>query len=362
MNGSIRLALGLMLVAGAVGCQGPPPEVGTGHLIEPGDAMTLGYRLGFTTDLDVPADRRIDQIVHFDDMLVVVEAPGNLVTAVSLHDGKVLWSKKVPGVQRMYRPQPFGDQMLINSAVDLFRIRRVDGKIEQRQPLPDSVSDAPALFRGMAIFGSDDGVVYAYDVARAVTLWRKKMSARIIASPIMAANLVFVTDVNGLCRTFSALSGEYLWRNSTFGPVWARPQLDRNNIYVTCDDTWIYAFSRDELGITSWRYPAGRPLREPAVVIGDLVFVNIPDQGLHAIEASDGSLRWRFTGKARPVARMGGRGVIDNTRELLLVDARNGKSLKVAPTQPLQTTIAIDNNALLLVSPRGRILRLERTR
>lgn len=362
MNGSIRLALGLMFVAAAIGCQGAPQSSGTGHLIEPGHAMDLGYRLGFAVDLGVPPGHKIDHLVNFDGTLVVVESPANLITAVSLHDGTILWTQKVPGMQRLHRPQPFANQLLINSAMHLYRIRLSDGEIEQRQPLPASVSHGPAIYDDVAIFGGDDGVVYAYDVARAATLWRKNMSARIVAAPIVASNQVFVTDANGLCRMFSAMSGEYLWRSRTFGPIWARPALDRSNVFVTCDDAWIYAFSRDELGITNWRYPAGRPLRQPPVVIDDLVFVNISGKGLHAIEAGDGTLRWRLTSEARPVTRIGDRVLIDNTHELLVVDARYGKSLKVAPTHTLQAVIRVDDDHLLLISPQGRILRLDRSR
>lgn len=364
MNGSIWFVLGLVLVSAAVGCQGTPLESdsGSGHLIEPGHAMDLGYRLGFAVDLDVSPAHKIDHIVHFDGVLVIVESPANLITAVSLHDGTILWMKKLPSIQQLFRPQRFADQLLINSAMHLYRIRLSDGKIEQRQPLPASVSHGPAIYGDVAIFGSNNGVVYAYDVSRAAILWRKKMTARIAATPIVANNQVFVTDANGLCRMFSATSGEYLWQARTFGPIWARPALDRSNVFVTCDDTWIYAFSRNEFGITNWRYPAGRPLRQAPVVIGDLVFVNIADKGLHAIETSDGTLRWRLTSEARPVTRIGDRVLIDNTHELLLVDARYGESLKVTPTETLQAALPLDNDHLLLVSPRGRILRLDRSR
>ena len=77
-----------------IGCQSvPPPPSGTGHLIEPGDALRLGYHLGPARDLAVPSGHAISHVAVLGDQLVVVESPSNLVTAISLGNGDTVWSR-----------------------------------------------------------------------------------------------------------------------------------------------------------------------------------------------------------------------------------------------------------------------------
>ena len=353
------LSLCCLIVAQLAGCQTSPAPAGTGLLVEPADAMRLGYTIGPVTDLGIPIDQNLEHAVILDRFLITVESPSNLITAVSLDDGSVVWRQVIGGkAHRLFKPMMFEGQILVNSESDIYLLNADTGQPIEQQPLEAHVSHHPGMLGSLAIFGSAKGLVFAHDLRTGYSKWRRQMSGNVLASPVVYRNDVFVGDGNGQCAMRSAISGQFLWPARTFGPIVAPPAINRTAIFLACNDQSLYALNRDD-GRDQWIYRAGRPLRHRPVIIRNTLFLRLTGKGLQAIDTSNGKEKWFFASDVRPITTVKDRLLVHNPEELLMVDLESGKTTKQIPIQRLHKIIPIESNRLLLISPRGQVLRLD---
>ena len=350
-----------LLVVGAAtlgGCQAKAP--GPAALIEPADAQHLGYRLGPATNLDLPAGQALTHAAVVGDLLLLVEEPRNVLTAVSLQDASVRW-RTVVGTQaeRLHDPIGFEDRILVNSESLLYVLDAATGRLLQHQALSASVRHGPAMFTSLALFGTASGEVIAHDVRTGNNRWRQGVSDSVLASPVVYDTEVFVADTGGRALMLMAATGDVLWSTRTFGPVSAPAWVDRVAVYMACEDGSLYALSRVD-GRDRWVdvYRAGVPLRSRPRVVGDVILLSTPGS-LLALDVGDGRPRWRFDADATPVAELGQRLLVHHARELLLLDPETGRAARQIPVGDLRMVRLLDNGSILLISPRGRILRLD---
>ena len=77
------------------------------------------------------------------------------------------------------------------------------------------------------------------------------------------------------------------WKQSLGGTVSVPAQVAGKTILVSCQDTFIYAFRRDN-GHLLWRRATGRRLSRPAMVRGDLVITAVGDTEVQAFDLDTG--------------------------------------------------------------------------
>ncbi len=358
MQKSMITLCGLLFGLMAAGCQKPVVE-GPSHLIEPIDAHQLGYALTAARDLNIQPGRSIAHITVHDGLVIIVESPTNLVTAVSTRNGEVKWRQVVGHrAQRLFRPKSYEQQILINTQADLYLLSAETGEIQQRQRLEALVSTAPAISDRLAIFGASDGLIFAHNARSGFSEWRRRLSDQISAEPVEAFNFVFLTDEQGRGAMHATLNGDLIWNISFFGPVTVPAATNNLTLYVACEDTALYAISRQDGG-RRWVHRTEHQLTQSPIVIGDLVYLNVPDVGMQAIELDEPTVRWQFAERAQPVTLIGGRLLVNNTNQLLLLDTETGRTFAQTPVQPLKTVLALEAGRLLLISPTGRMLWLD---
>ena len=362
MSKSLPSATLLAAIVLLAGCRTPAVPIGTGHLIEPDDALRLGYTLGPAIDLGLAPEDCIDHTVVLDDLLIVVASPSNLVMAVSLHDGSILWETTVSSPHhQLFRPTRWEDKILINSETRLYALSAATGQRLHDQALEAPVNHGPGMADSLAIFGGINGRIFAFDARTSSVRWRRDMTGVVLASPAVYRDSVFVSDSNGVGRMLDTASGNTLWRTRTFGRVVASPAIRRVGLYIASEDQSLYAMNRID-GVDRWLpYRTEKPLRETPVLIEDLVFITVPDQGLDVLDDSSGERLWRFGSEAQPVAMVKGRVLLNDGDDLFLVDPQNGKVFKQVPVLRLQAVIRLKGDRLVLFSPDGRILRLDPT-
>ncbi|MAE65933.1 MAG: hypothetical protein CMJ18_16805 [Phycisphaeraceae bacterium] len=347
----------LAISAAQLGCQSQPSA--RTFLIEPEDARRLGYRVATTLDLALPDHQRVKYAEAFDDRLVVVEAPGNQVTSVSLTDGAVQWRRTVGArSQRLHAPVRYGEKILINAESELFLLSAENGELLERQTLTEPVDHTPAVHGSLAIFGSVTGMVFAHDLASGHYRWRRRLAGEVLTAPVVNNRDVFVTDATGRCELLSADTGEFLWSARTFGPITAPPWMDQGTIYLASSDQSLYALRRSS-GRDHWIYRSGKPLDDGPVVLGSLVLLPVPDKGLQALSARRGQEKWTLAAPAVPITQRQNRILLNRSEELLVVDADRGRMIKQATTRPLLRIVSLDQDRLLLVSPHGKLQRLD---
>jgi outer membrane protein assembly factor BamB len=92
---------------------------------------------------------------------------------------------------------------------------------------------SPVFHEGKLIVVSDEGVVNCFDAASGRSLWQGRVEGRVLASPLVAGGLVFVTNEAG--KTFVLKPGErfeLVAENEMMSGVRASPALDRGRLYI----------------------------------------------------------------------------------------------------------------------------------
>lgn len=226
---------------------------------------------------------------------------GNVSTPV-VADGTVFVATGLPG------RKPDGDGALV--ALDA-----TTGEPEWSARLPDGGSGTPAVADGLVFVGSNDRALTAFDAASGDVRWRTTTGAP-VGTPAAAGAHVYVGDREGSVHAFRRTDGTLRWRfgqrplKSFFSHkrwrIRAKPAVTEDTVYVTTgigfDDTTetragnLLALSRSG-GDERWRYeyrPRYRSYDLPrAPVVADGT-VYVGQSVLHAVDATNGTKRWRF--------------------------------------------------------------------
>ncbi|WP_231184206.1 PQQ-binding-like beta-propeller repeat protein [Haladaptatus sp. DYF46] len=200
----------------------------------------------------------------------------------------------------------------------LLALDATTGDLRWAAGLPEGGSGTPAVAGGLVIVGSNDRALTAFDTASGSVRWRTTTSAP-VGTPAVAGDHVYVGDGHGSVHAFCRMDGKLHWRfgqrtltslgsflSDNTWRIRAKPAVTDDTVYVTTgigegdgpstDAGNLIALSRSD-GEERWRYEY-RPKygsydvpRAPVVADGT-VFVG--DTTLHAVNAADGTRRWRF--------------------------------------------------------------------
>lgn len=333
----------------------------TGLLIEPIDAREIGYVANWSQDLQIGGDDRLVFIEALGDLVVAVQHPSNIVTAVSARNGDVLWRQALgTRTDRLYRPARNGDFIIVNSDDRVFTLRATNGDHVHTQHLDTVVSSGPIVRGNQVILGGINGTIFAHNLDTGYPDWRYQLTDRILTPPIFVGDDAFAADGRGTYALVSAEGGELAWRGRTFGPVVAPPAADENTIYLASRDRSLYALNR-VTGKDRWIYRSSGPLTLGPKSIGGLVLLPVPDDGLVALDAATGDVRWRIDEVLDPVVGIDGKILLAggrNARGLRIVNADSGRTVASADTLPLMNVLRGPDDSLILVSPKGRVMRI----
>jgi outer membrane protein assembly factor BamB len=141
---------------------------------------------------------------------------------------------------------------------------------------------SPAVVNGVVYVGADDNNVYALNASTGEKLWTYTTGGPVDDSPAVANGVVYVGSDN--LYALNATTGKKLWSYPTFG---GPPAVVNGVVYI--GPAALNAATGEKL----WSYPTigGSPAVANGVVYFD-GFDNVST--LYALNASTGSLLWRF--------------------------------------------------------------------
>ncbi len=355
----VRSLLALMLFV-AAGCGDYARRGDRGNLlIHPKDAAVLGYAVNWSASLDVPGRHNLSSATLLEDILVTVEAPGNLATAISVRDGSILWRQVIgEATENVYPPIRDENHVYFNNDTTFYTVSATSGDLLATSHLDHVVETGPVKFGSFAIFGAANGIVFAHDIETGYAKWSYQMSGGIVVPPVLNQRNVFVADSKGIYALIEAGTGTLMFRGRTYGPVTATPASNQTGNYVASHDQSLYAINRFTES-DKWVYRSDRPLTEAPVALGQAVYLPLPNSGLVALSVADGDQLWHTEVNAVALAKSGDKIMLKIPNGLQWVDEKTGRVIADAPTQPLQYVIPVtDQGGLLVVSPGGRIHRL----
>jgi outer membrane protein assembly factor BamB len=188
-----------------------------------------------------------------------------------------------------------------NGAV--YALRASDGNVLWRHKINPGASAAPLVNGGIIYItaGISDvgpGSLYALRASDGVELWHYT-SSDTLSTPLLANGIAYVTsyDVvsqNGSLVALRASDGAQLWHDTARGFSYNAPVADNQVIYVSASSDngpgTVYALRASD-GAMLWHYTT-TTFTSVTLVDHGIAYL-ISDQGLSALQASNGHLLWR---------------------------------------------------------------------
>ena len=155
------------------------------------------------------------------------------------------------------------------------------------------------------------------------------------------------------------------YRLTTDGEIVAKPTYlpcDPNDpkgsgtLFISSADGFVYAVA-DRSGEQVWRYSAGDPITEPAVVVDENVYVTTQVGGMHCVESATGIRRWWSPRINRFISASPTRVYAeDRMGRIVVLNAETGAHLGVINSEQIEIKLANNqNDRIYLASDTGLI-------
>ena len=165
------------------------------------------------------------------------------------------------------------------------------------------VRGSPVLARGLVLFGSGDGNLYAVEASSGRERWRAGLGAGAVAStPAVAGDLVVATARDRLVAAVDLETGRPRWRfeagkDLPFDWEWdfwlSSPTIADGVVYVGSGDGNLYALELAS-GRKLWQFATGGRVRSSPAVADGVVSFGSMDGKLYALDARTGRSLWAF--------------------------------------------------------------------
>lgn len=337
----------------------------SGLLLEPADTFKLGYTIDWATSVNLPSSGELYSASVLGDLLVIVERPNNVVTAISMRDGKQLWRQQAGTFPyRAFAPARVDNTILVNTETQMFMFdASKEGKLISRANLDSTVVTQPAMVGEIAVFGGADGMIFGFDTRVGYAKWKFKMPGQMLVPAQASGQQVFVAGIDGQYALFAGRTGEVLWRGRVFDKVSAAPAVHSSGIYVPSQDHSLYALNR-ATGEDRWIFRYTDDLVASPIVLQNTVYQPLPSGELVALKVTDGAELWRLKTTDKLVAQ-DARGLIFNGGDKVVQrDAGSGKMFDQIPVVggKIAHLVQAEGQALIVVSTTGRVLKLSQVK
>jgi len=181
--------------------------------------------------------------------------------------------------------------------------------------VPDG-EDPPGAGRTLVIVGSYDTNVYAFDATNGDRVWQASTGDQVLASATVAGGApdgptvyqptiageagtdgddptVYVGSDDGNLYALDLASGSVRWRFETDDLVRSTPTVVDDAVYVGSHDYHLYALDRHR-GERRWRFGTDNRVFSSPTVVDGTAYVGSFSGSLYAVDASDGRRRWSY--------------------------------------------------------------------
>lgn len=156
------------------------------------------------------------------------------------------------------------------------------------------IKSSAAIVGGNVFVGSDDGHVYALDLASGKKVWAFKTGGAVESSPLVLGDKLFVGSSDAHLYALNIKDGSVAWKLQTDdkilgSPNWVKsPDGQKDWILSGSYDFRLYCVDAGT-GKTNWTYETGNYINgTPAIADGRTVFGGC-DALLHVIKLADGA-------------------------------------------------------------------------
>ena len=179
------------------------------------------------------------------------------------------------------------------------------------------VASSPVVADGTLFIGSNDGNVYALDVATGAQRWKTRTGGRVASSAAVADGRVFIVSYDSNLYALDATSGEVRWKFATdgerrftakhlhgaepaaemmadpFDVYLSSPAVERGVVYFGSGDGNVYAVDATS-GALKWKFKTGDVVHASPALANGTLYIGSWDSYFYAIDTATGRQKWRF--------------------------------------------------------------------
>jgi len=291
---------------------------------------------------------------------IVVQESGSQVCLLEKNDGSLRWTNGLANrLTKFTGAQIVGERVLMTTSGESVGLDIASGNILTRQPFQRVVNTPPAIFGGVAVYGTASGEVAAYMLANGVKLWGFLSGGAIDRGAVDVDGVAGIVSQAGDVLFLDPQSGVLYGRQSMFRGIQNSPVAGAGAMYVASLDQSIYAF--EPTGSVRWRFRTEHSLTAQPTFHDGALYCEVPTMGLVCLDASSGQQRWASAeARGTVVAQRNGMLVVFAGRETMLVDPVDGTIVAREAIPNVQRLVAEEfvDGALYAVSSGGSVSRL----
>jgi outer membrane protein assembly factor BamB len=303
--------------------------------IDHSDYARIGYRLDWVGYPTITGSQQIRDVAPYEDFVAVVEQ-GGLLTVMETNTGARRCGDQLGNpLTRFMGLDRANGRLIVATQSEVFGLNPITCNLEGRFSTDKIVSTPPLIYGNLIIFGTGAGELLAHAMTgsvEGVKVWGFGTGAAIEGEPVLIGTRVGAVSQNGHVTFVDAQSGHLVGRTRIWGGLATDPVADDHTMYIASLDQSIYAIAADG-GTLLWRYRTPYPLRtQPTLHTGEdgtVLYAAVPGQGLVALDAATGAVRWtnaEFNGSVVAINR--GRLVAFDGESAALLEPRNGDILE----------------------------------
>ncbi len=160
---------------------------------------------------------------------------------------------------------------------------------------------------GKVVFGSQDMNIYCLDAYTGMENWRFPLETRVYSTPAIVGDRVYTGADDGNVYCLNAETGEQVWKKFltsetvfVFAMTWqprSSPIVVGNHLFVGTVDGKVYSLRTSD-GTVDWSYQTGSAIGGSPAYSDGVVFISSTNHYLFALNANDGSLKWKTSSNA----------------------------------------------------------------
>jgi outer membrane protein assembly factor BamB len=179
------------------------------------------------------------------------------------------------------------------------------------------IFSTPAVSGGLVYVGSSDHNLYAIHSADGSLAWKFKAGQAVNSSPAVENGIVYFSSLDGNFYALEADSGQVKWKFATSGErrfaapgihgispstetmpdpfdiFLSSPAVAAGSVFFGSGDHSVYALDATT-GTLRWKFETGDVVHATPAVVEGVVYVGSWDRYLYALDVRTGSLIWKF--------------------------------------------------------------------
>jgi outer membrane protein assembly factor BamB len=217
-----------------------------------------------------------------------------VLRAISMEDGRVLWSKREGSLMASSPAIDPKRRVLVTTSMEpgYATVRSLDtGRRLWRYDTGRS-EPSPVIRGGVAYLGATNGNVYALDLDRHRARWVFHGGVKITSSAALVGRRLYFGDYAGRVFALNARTGRVVWRGSAGSRVYGTVAVSGGRVFAPSVFSGLSALSARN-GRLLWRLPVGDYLYSSPAVFRGRVYFGTYEWLVYSVSTSSGHVYWR---------------------------------------------------------------------